>query len=385
MIAAGWGTIEFARANILIGNPWALTGYTQVDFTQLIQIADATGPYGVGMLIAAVNACLAGLLSAALRSQRPFVSYLGVAATCTVVLVYGQWRLSQTFTSGDSLTVAVIQGAVERQDKRDPQQKETPLQRYLALTREAAAAHPTLIFWPENAVNFPFQNSSESLAVLTASQELGADIILGGPHYGFGLTDFYQYNSVFLVHAGKLTGRYDKLRLLPIAEGGQPRWLLPRREWVYQPGRRLRVLQAGIVPVGAFLCFEAMSPDLVRQFALQGAAVLANPSNDVWFGYAAPAQHQLNVAMLRAIENRRYLVRPTNTGFSAVIDPYGRTLVRSNLGTPEVLTASIRPSQAQTPYQRWGDAAAWIAVAVVIFASLYHLLLQFIQHKGGRS
>jgi len=143
------------------------------------------------------------------------------------------------------------------------------------------------------------------------------------------------------------------------------------------------VLQAGAIRVGAFLCFEAMSPDLVREFALQGAEVLANPSNDKWFGHTGPAHHQLNVAIGRAIENRRYLVRPTATGFSAVIDPYGRTVVRSGLGAPEVLTASIRPSQAQTPYQRWGDVAAWIALAFAITASLYH---QFTQpHKGGRS
>jgi apolipoprotein N-acyltransferase len=193
----------------------------------------------------------------------------------------------------------------------------------------------------------------------------------------------YQYNSVFLVHSGKLVGRYDKLRLVPVAEGRQARWLLPQSESAYQPGRRLRLLQAGAVRVGAFLCFEALSPELVRQFALEGAEVLANPSNDKWFGHTGPAHHQLNVAIVRAIENRRYLVRPTATGYSAVIDPYGHTVVRSGLGTPEVLTASIRPSQAPTPYQRWGDTAAWIAIAVVIGASLYH---QFVQrHKGGGS
>jgi apolipoprotein N-acyltransferase len=277
----------------------------------------------------------------------------------------------------------VIQGAVERQDNRDPQQRETPLQRYLALTREAATAKPALIFWPENAVDFPFQNSPQSVAVLAASRELGVDIILGSPHYGFGIADFYQYNSVFLVHGRKLVGRYDKLRLVPIAEGAPPKWPFPQKDSAYQPGRRLRVLQAGVAQVGAFLCFEAMSPELVRQFALQGAEVLANPSNDKWFGYTGPAHHQLNVAILRAIENRRYLVRPTATGFSAVIDPNGRVVTLSGLGAPEVLTASIRPSQAQTPYQRWGDAIVWVAIAIVITASLYHRFTQ--RHKGGES
>jgi apolipoprotein N-acyltransferase len=219
--------------------------------------------------------------------------------------------------------------------------------------------------------------------VLEVSRELGADLILGGPHYGFGIADFYHYNSVFLVHRGALVDRYDKLRLVPVAEGRQRVWLLPRKLSGYQPGRRLRVLQAGAVRVGAFVCVEAMYPDLVREFALQGAEVLANPSNDSWFGHAAPARQQLDIATVRAIENRRYLVRPTSTGFSAVIDPYGRAVALSGFGAPEVLTASVSPSQVQTPYQRWGDAAAWIAIAFAVAASLYHQLTQ--RHKGGGS
>jgi apolipoprotein N-acyltransferase len=100
LLAAGWGACEFARANLLIGNPWALSGYSQVPFTQLMQIADATGPYGVGMLLAAVNACLAGLFSPSLCGRRPVLSRIGVVAACGAVLLYGQWRLLQPFATG---------------------------------------------------------------------------------------------------------------------------------------------------------------------------------------------------------------------------------------------------------------------------------------------
>jgi len=178
---------------------------------------------------------------------------------------------------------------------------------------------------------------------------------------------------VFLIRRGKLAGRYDKIRLLPFAEEAEFGGRFSQEQLTYEPGRHPHMLRAGDVRVGAFLCFEAMYPDLVRGFALQGAEVLANPSNDDWFGNAAPARHQLDIATVRAIENRRYLVRPTATGFSAIIDPYGHAVVLSGFGTPEVLTGSIRPSQTQTPYQRWGDAAAWIAVGFAIAVSLYHV------------
>src|SRR5712692_5154596 len=121
LLAAGWGACEFARANLLIGNPWALAGYSQVALTQLMQIADATGPYGVGMLIAAVNACLAGLLAPTLRSRRPVLACLGVVAALGTALIYGEWRLSQIFTTGEPIKVAVVQGAIQQKFRWSPE------------------------------------------------------------------------------------------------------------------------------------------------------------------------------------------------------------------------------------------------------------------------
>jgi len=108
----------------------------------------------------------------------------------------------------------------------------------------------------------------------------------------------------------------------------------------------------------------------VREVAGQGAEVLANLSNDSWFGHADAMRQQLDSAALRAVENRRYLVRATATGFSAVVDPYGRTVVQSELDTPQVLRATVRAAHARTPYQRWGDAVAWAVIAAVAGATL---------------
>src|SRR4029450_10401071 len=95
----------------------------------------------------------------------------------------------------------------------------------------------------------------------------------------------------------------------------------------------------------------------------QGRDVLVTLSNDAWFGDAAPARHQLEIAALRAVENRRYLVRAAATGFSAVVDPAGRMLATSDFGTTQVLHATVRASHVRTPYQRWGDALAWLVIA----------------------
>lgn len=373
LVAAGWGVCEFARANLFIGNPFVLMGYSQVAHPRLMQIVDLTGPYGVGMLIALVNACLAGCFSSALRGRRFAVAMLGVVIAVGATLGYGEWRLSQNFATGAPVQVAVIQGAIEPQFRWDPQYSEANLTRYLELTK-TAKTRPALIFWPEYAVSFPLQRDLPQRELLFASmKELGAELVTGGPYYRFGVKDIHNRNSVFLLRDGTLAGRYDKLRLVPFAEDGLLSGFASSNRLPYEPGNRLQILRTSAARLGVFLCFEAVYPDLVRDVALLNAEVLVNPSNDDWFGDAAPALHMLDIASVRAIEHRRYLVRPTVTGFSAVIDPYGRTMALSGFGEPAVLTTEIRPLSIQTVYGRWGDAVAWLATVIVVGVSLVHV------------
>lgn len=366
LVAAGWGACEFARANIGWGNPLALAGYSQVEFSSLMQIADITGPYGVGMLIAAVNAVVAGFFTPAWRGPWPLWSRVSVAAVLCGVLGYGEWRLGQDFAVGESVPIAVIQGAVERQARWDPAFIDANLARYVGMTQEAAPTRPALVFWPEYAVTFPLQKESPRRdTVFALARDLDMDLILGSPYFRFGVKDIHNRNAIFVVREGKLAGRYDKLRLIPFAEDDRFGWLAAQGKLGYEAGQRLQVLPTRVGRIGALVCFEALYPELARGLALQGAEVLANPSNDDWFGSAPPARHLLDIATLRAIENRRYLVRPTATGFSAVVDPYGRTVALSGFGAPEILTASIRLSRVSTFYQGWGDIVAWLILAVV--------------------
>ncbi len=361
VIAAGWTAYELARARLLVGNPWALSGYSQVRFPTVMQIADATGPYGVGFLLAAVNACVAGLAMATLRGRRPVLARVTVAALVLATLGYGAWRRGQSFVDGAPLTVAVVQGA--------PEARTSDVARQLALSRTAASAAPDLVVWPENSIDFSLQDASApAKAVLAASTELGADFIVGGPHFAPGADGAVAHNSIFLVHKGAVAGRYDKVHLMPFAEVVTP---TPGSDVVpYLPGRRLLRLRGAIGEIGSFVCFEAMYPELIRRLADPGAELLVNLSNDRWFGHAASARHHLDLASVRAIENRRYLVRAASTGISSVVDPYGQPVALSAFGRPDVLIAEVRRGRTRTPYHRWGDAPAWAAVAVAVAATI---------------
>jgi apolipoprotein N-acyltransferase len=334
------------------------------------------------MLVAGFNACLAALLVPALRGRRPLIGAATIAAALAGANVYGGWRLAQSFDDGPALGVAVVQGGAPPLERA---QRADRLARYVALTANGAAAHAGLIVWPEYAVEaYLDEPSSTRDTVLRVAETARADLILGGPHYAAAPSGTRYHNSVYLVRDGRLAGRYDKTQLVPFAEDDRLAWLRPGKT-NYTPGAGDFVLSATGLNVGGLLCIESMYPGLVREAVRQGAELLVNLSNDAWFGHREPARHQLDITALRAVENRRYLVRAASTGFSAIIDPHGRTLAQSEFDTHAVLNTAVHASRARSPYQRWGDAVAWMVIAAVVGASLRPLCKRTNRHHNRRS
>jgi apolipoprotein N-acyltransferase len=114
-----------------------------------------------------------------------------------------------------------------------------------------------------------------------------------------------------------------------------------------------------------------MDPRHVRKVVAAGAELLANPAKDRWFGNAAAAEMQLDIARMRAIENRRWMARAAAGGVSAVVDPWGRVVARADGDEATLLSASLIPSRTFTTYQRCGDLVAWLAVGVVGASPLF--------------
>jgi apolipoprotein N-acyltransferase len=369
-VGATWALAEFARSHAPIPNPVALSAYGAPE--ALTQIADLAGPWGVAALLAACAAALARAAREGLSSAGARRALVGVAAALGLAVLYGEWRLAQRFDDGEPLRVAVVQGAVVHERGWDRTRSGANLERYLELTREALSARPVLVFWPEFAVDFYLTERNAPGAHLRGQlRTLGVELVTGANHYDFSAGATRYYNSVFVVAAdGRLGGRYDKTRLMPFAESAPlgERWVAAGGP--YTAGDALRPLATRSARIGAFLCGEALFPAVARGLASAGAALLANPSNDHWFQAAAGAEQHLRAARLRAIENRRWLVRPTTTGVSAVIDPHGRVVARGGFGGAEVLTADVRRSHAVTPVQRWGEAPVLAALALVAGSSL---------------
>jgi apolipoprotein N-acyltransferase len=133
-------------------------------------------------------------------------------------------------------------------------------------------------------------------------------------------------------------------------------------------GDKVVVARAGGHGVGTFICYESVFASGVRKFVAGGAELLVNISNDGWFGESAARDQHLLIARMRAIENARWLLRATNTGITAAIDPAGRVRARLPVNRPGVLDARFDYESHATLYTRWGDWFWWATVAASIAA-----------------
>jgi apolipoprotein N-acyltransferase len=373
LIAALYVGCELARARMLTGHPWLLLGYALVPDVTFIQMAEIGGVYLLSFALALTNAFVAEAIgtpgSFAIRGRRVIAALLVVASVWT----YGRIRLSASLpASGPEVPVMVVQGNNDLGSAWQGNFYYRGLEQYLQLTMGGAArTHPRLIVWPEAAVTFFLEKEDlYRSAIARVLAQDGVDLIVGGPHAEEGGAAPLYFNSAFLVLPdGRVGGRYDKVHLLPFAEYFPLRtiqFLRRRFERVryFTPADEPALLHTAFGDVATLICFEAIFPEVVRRQTAAGASLMVNLSNDGWFGpTAGPDQHLMMVA-LRAVENRLWVIRATTTGVSAIIDPYGRITTQTAPFTAATLDGVVVPMQVTTPYERYGDAFAWVCVAV---------------------
>jgi apolipoprotein N-acyltransferase len=239
-------------------------------------------------------------------------------------------------------------------------------QRMVLLTEPANAP---LIVWPEAPA--PFYPADESFRkyVSDLAREARAAMLMGG--LGRKPTG-EPLNSAFWFDAkGEMSPeRYDKIRLVPFGE-----YVPPAFGWVnritpeisdFVPGTRVVMFPFNDSRIGAFICYESAFPDLVRRFTKAGATVLVNLSNDGYFGHSAAREQHLKLVRMRAAENRRWILRATNDGITAMIDPAGREIARLQLYTQTSAVFGYNSMSELTPYVRFGDWFAWICLVLGI-------------------
>jgi apolipoprotein N-acyltransferase len=377
-----WVATEILRAHTLLRFAWCLLGYSQHDNLAFVQVARFTAVYGVSFLVAAVSAVLA-YMGAERRPGPRRAAGLALAALLGACWAYGAWLLRQPEPERGRLKVGLVQASIVQDDKWDPDKAWQNVEHHLELTRRAAADGARLVVWPESSAPFYFDHSEAFASRLRelAARE-GIYLLFGNDDRERAPEARYYVGAKLLAPDGALRLRYHKVRLVPFGEyvplqpvltlGGRHAAKLVRQVADFTPGTEAAVGEVDGYKVGASICYEAIFADFVRQFAVRGTDLLANLTNDGWYGRtSAPYQH-LAMVRFRAVENGRYLVRAANTGFSAVVDSRGRVLARTELFERTYLVREVPLVTGTTFYARYGDVFAWacFGAAVAFTASV---------------
>ncbi len=374
-----WAFLEFVREYALTGFPWFVAAQAFAVWPQTIQAVSKVGAFGLGMVMAACGLWLS------LGRVKP--ACCGAAALI-ITMGYG-FFLPEREPGQERITVLAVQGNIDQTLKWERDIQLLTIRKYIELTRGGMSeGRPDLVIWPETALPFYFQDPTElSEKVRQFVLDNSLELVTGSPAYRFedDGVEYSLYNRAYWVSAdGLIHGYYDKERLVPFGEYIPLDRYLPFLEKLvhgeldFSPGRSVSPMTKGNLALGVLICYEIIFPGLVRTRMEQGANIIINISNDAWFGNtSAPAQH-LHLSVLRAVEQNRYVIRATNTGISAFINPAGKVYNRSRLFEDASLLDKAGLIDEKSIYFHLYWVINFVFMAGVVFA----LGLRFLSRKA---
>ena len=438
-----WVASELLRSRLgPLSFPWDLLGYVAAHNLALAQVASVTGVYGLSFLVAAYGALLIWFLRAVFADRmltatphrradqasrsHPLshqsaaaAAWLGATLALISVAFFGPRWVPQAHPSAVAHLVQTNLPMLAEYPADWDAQHSGDMAQIEGLSISAGSAGsagsasaagasgekgPGLIVWPEVPAPFSMQRANFVQRAERIARESRSDFLVGvidwkpapnaagksGPD-AHGVVAVAPYNSAALLDpAGREKFLYDKIRLVPFSEyvPGRNFWWLAKDLTAlasdFQKGTRYAVGDLPGGRFGVFICYEAIFPDEVRRFVRNGAELLINISDDGWLGRSSGPAQSLLMARLRAVENRRWLLRDTNNGFTVSVDPYGRVVasmppdVRGELDAPYEFRSDL------TFYTRWGDWFAWLCVAIggALLASQVGGLASGARHRG---
>ena len=323
----------------------------------------------------ASNAALADLLRLRRRlGPRPLLARLALGLLPGALAVgFGTLALDHGDEPGKPTRLAIVQGNLDLGSRWQPEFYGRNLDAYLDLTRAAIErSSPAMVFWPEAAMTFFVDREPGYRRAIGRILAPGdAELIAGAVRAEGEGRSFRYFNTTYAFSPdGEIQSRYDKQYLVPFTEYFPFRIDLIRRQFgrarEFSPGAEAPPLATRAGPAGTVVCNEVMLPEIVSQRVAEGASYLVNPSNDSWLADVQYSEMQFDIVRFRSVEQRRYLVRASTSGPSAVIDPWGRVRVRSAPEQRSVIIGEVRSRTDRTVYSRIGDGFAFACVVVVL-------------------
>lgn len=384
--ASFWITFEFLHFRWDLAWPWLTLGNAFSTEPVLIQYISITGILGASFWLVA----LSGLLYNFFKKRQRSIGYaIGVFFTFPVLLSVLLYTMAPLH-SAHKVQVEVVQpnydSYLELSGYRNPYK---PLNKIIAYSDSVRSDSTALVLWPENAIQIGISMDSPITQRLRKiSMKWGTTIISGTNYYQYytgkhhpylvrhdGNGDAYNiFNAALAFEPNGKIKVYRKRELVPIVErvpfvNFMGRLHLFGVDWSdlqgYGRGDKVTLLPVDNDSTMASICYDADFPDWTRRFIKKGASFISMITNDGWWGKSSGYIQHFEYARLRAIENRRYVVRSANNGISAVIAPNGNVLKRTQYWTREAFLATIPEMHTLTLYTRYGDVIGYLALIAV--------------------
>lgn len=388
-----WVTYEYVYTLTDLSFPWLNLGNGLPHYISFIQIADTIGTLGLSFLVVLINVLLyKGISFYSSKKKNSYISF-GIAISIIIlVLVYGAFRLNTFKVSDRTVRVGLIQPNLDPWEKWNTGSIEELTHNYLDMSRQAVKKGAEVIVWPETALpvfimSGIYRNALDSLYNFIRENKIF--LITGMPDIrydekGPGMPEdskyskegnFYYrtYNAIYLFSPYTTDiQRYGKMKLVPFGErvpfvdtfpflGDLIKWGVGITGW--NVGKDTLVFKlpvqikndgnsADTLKINGLVCYESIYSDFVASFVEKGAQMITVVTNDSWYGNSSgPYQHK-EMSVLRAVENRRSVLRAANGGISCYIDPLGRTVKHSKMFTKDVIVADVPVETVETFYTK---------------------------------
>jgi len=407
-----WVTFEYLYSLTDLRFPWLTLGNSLPYFTKFIQVADIIGVYGLSLIILFINVFLyLTVKDFKLTKKIKFVPLLVAVSFLLIPLIYGLIRINTLNNPVKKVKVGLIQPNINPWDKWQAENSDGQLNILLNLSEKAADEGAKIIVWPESALPVYLLSGNNNSAVeriykFVLSKKVF--LLTGMPDINRYLNKneapkdvketksgilYTSYNSILLFSPYTYNiQKYGKIKLVPFGEHvpfveelpflgdfikwqvGISSWNVGKEQVVFDlnENKEFNIKAAGVI------CIESIYPDFVAGFVKKGADIIAVVTNDSWYGYSSgPFQHE-EIAVLRAVENRRSVVRAANGGISCIIDPSGNILSSTKLFTRNYIVGEALISNEITFYTKhhliFPLLASFISIITILFFIYYKIL-----------
>lgn len=359
-----WIIVDYLKECLPFMIPWASIGYGLLPWETLVQIADIGGLYGLSFLVVLINSMLVYLME-----QKSKTGLLIILMALGVPFIYGTIRVQQIpkqIELKSDFNAVLVQGNFSLKDRWSGMGFYHRIKTYLDLSQclPDNEHKDCIIVWPETVLNSLAKLDPLFFKNLQQALKPNHFLIAGGLRQQLKEV----YNCAYLLSKTELKW-YDKHILLPYAEN-TPRGIglgsfyeAPEK---FSPGFSPATVDLIGIRMSLSICLEMLYGNYIRQSILKGGQILVNISNDAWFGKTSMPVIHLNASRLRAVENRRFVLRSSNSGISAIISPLGRIVKQSQLFTREKISGTVVLLDHKSFYTRWGDWIIFLALAVLL-------------------